>query len=330
MTRATKIEWIDRAKGIGIFFVVLGHALRGLNNASLFEGTSFKVVDYMIYTFHMPLFFFLSGIFFIKSLEKRGFYTFINNKFSSLFYLYLLWSLIQFLVQFTLNKYTNGNTVLTDILIIPFVPKGHMWFLYVLLILFIFNAFVFSIIPQKRFKSILTVLLLISLFLRVLDFTEIVVFKKAFKNMFFFELGIAFSFLKKSKILLTSKAYILLLLSFLGYLVSTYISFSRNLIDYDSQILTAFFGVIFFCFLSYLIKSKELKYLGRYSLEIYLAHILFASGTRIVLEKVFHIESLKLHILAGLLIGIIAPLLIVEVNKKYNTFNFLFKNPFKA
>src|SRR5690348_12784027 len=46
---------IDVAKGIGIFFVVLGH-----NWLSTHEKSELSRV---IFSFHMPLFFFLSGIF---------------------------------------------------------------------------------------------------------------------------------------------------------------------------------------------------------------------------------------------------------------------------
>lgn len=45
-----RIEWIDVAKGIGIMLVILGHTI-DLNYSSI------------IYTFHMPLFFLLSGLF---------------------------------------------------------------------------------------------------------------------------------------------------------------------------------------------------------------------------------------------------------------------------
>lgn len=46
-----RVEWIDTAKGIGLILVILGHLK----------------IDYLsawIYTFHMPLFFFLSGVVF--------------------------------------------------------------------------------------------------------------------------------------------------------------------------------------------------------------------------------------------------------------------------
>jgi acyltransferase len=45
-----RIEWIDTAKGLGIVLVVLGHALPGS-----------ELPATVIWSFHMPLFFFLSG-----------------------------------------------------------------------------------------------------------------------------------------------------------------------------------------------------------------------------------------------------------------------------
>jgi fucose 4-O-acetylase-like acetyltransferase len=47
----SRIEWIDTAKGLAIFLVVLGHALPVSETATV-----------IIWAFHMPLFFFLSGI----------------------------------------------------------------------------------------------------------------------------------------------------------------------------------------------------------------------------------------------------------------------------
>ena len=45
-----RIEWLDIAKGIGILLVILGHCLN-INQRSF----------HLIFTFHMPLFFLLSG-----------------------------------------------------------------------------------------------------------------------------------------------------------------------------------------------------------------------------------------------------------------------------
>lgn len=48
LQRASRSQWVDVAKGVGIVCVIVGHACTGL-------------LHDLIYSFHMPLFFFLSG-----------------------------------------------------------------------------------------------------------------------------------------------------------------------------------------------------------------------------------------------------------------------------
>lgn len=74
-----RIEWIDNAKGIGMILVIAGHTI---------------ALDYSapIYTFHMPLFFLLSGLF-IHTNEDIRTYTFKRVK-----SLLLVW-LIAFLIS---------------------------------------------------------------------------------------------------------------------------------------------------------------------------------------------------------------------------------------
>ena len=60
-----RIAWIDEAKGIGIFFVMLGHCY--LNGKFTF----------WFYSFHMALFFFLSGYTF--SLKEQKYNEFSKN-----------------------------------------------------------------------------------------------------------------------------------------------------------------------------------------------------------------------------------------------------------
>jgi fucose 4-O-acetylase-like acetyltransferase len=51
--------WVDYAKGIGILLVVYGHVARGMANAGItINETLYQLADSMIYSFHMPLFFF--------------------------------------------------------------------------------------------------------------------------------------------------------------------------------------------------------------------------------------------------------------------------------
>ena len=91
-------EWLDHAKGIACFLVVLCHVLRGLINAGIIIRTSFLgKLDFIIYLFHMPLFFMVSGYFYKKNTEiksVREYMIFVKKKIINLGVPYGIYSII--------------------------------------------------------------------------------------------------------------------------------------------------------------------------------------------------------------------------------------------
>ena len=81
-----RIEYIDIARGIGILLVVLGH-----NDFGYISPFGYK----LIYSFHMPLFFFLSGYFLNVAIP---FWDYFKKRFNSLLKPYLF---TIFLIYFT-------------------------------------------------------------------------------------------------------------------------------------------------------------------------------------------------------------------------------------
>lgn len=80
-----RIEWIDMAKGLGIILVICGH----LSSCPI----PFKR---WLYSFHMPLFFFLAGITF--NYEKyKEIKVFLNNKLKTLFVPYFIFAGVSWL-----------------------------------------------------------------------------------------------------------------------------------------------------------------------------------------------------------------------------------------
>lgn len=57
--KGNRLLYIDILKAFGIFFVILGHVLNDNKHP----------VSHFIYSFHMPLFFALSGVFFVYKKE---------------------------------------------------------------------------------------------------------------------------------------------------------------------------------------------------------------------------------------------------------------------
>lgn len=65
-----RIGWIDRAKGIGIVLVYLGHL--GVFSVPPEHRTELVLLVKTVFAFHMPLFFFLAGLVFHGKLARRA------------------------------------------------------------------------------------------------------------------------------------------------------------------------------------------------------------------------------------------------------------------
>jgi fucose 4-O-acetylase-like acetyltransferase len=106
-TSWTRLDWVDYSKGIGIILVVFGHVWRGLYSASLpLSAPLYEFVDAFIYSFHMPLFFFLSDYFAERSANIPA-VRFLTDKTASILYPYLLWSVLQGGMNVALSTHTN-------------------------------------------------------------------------------------------------------------------------------------------------------------------------------------------------------------------------------
>ena len=79
-----RILWVDVAKGIGIFLIVLGHIIKKSPNPE---------INQAIYSFHVPFFFILSGIVFHRK-ENIGFWKFLEEK------VLRIWQLRRFVTAF--------------------------------------------------------------------------------------------------------------------------------------------------------------------------------------------------------------------------------------
>lgn len=79
-----RMEWLDQAKAVCMYFVVLGHSLLKVDKHGLFK---------IIYSFHMPIFFLLSG--FVFNPDKyKSIMDCIKDKIVKLIYPYILLNLL--------------------------------------------------------------------------------------------------------------------------------------------------------------------------------------------------------------------------------------------
>ena len=128
----TRVKYIDIAKGIGILAVVAGHSL---------QNGSFPLR--LIYSFHMPLFFFLAGM--CYNSGKYTFVTLLRKRVRQLLIPLVLFSVILSLLRIPILQYPANFSWLG---LFPF----SLWFVF---ILFITELVGFFTVKQKLFWSIL-------------------------------------------------------------------------------------------------------------------------------------------------------------------------------
>ena len=69
----SRYAWIDYAKGICIILVTFRHVQEGLHPAgALYPYPALKFADVFFFSFRMPLFFIVSGIFLGGTLRKKS------------------------------------------------------------------------------------------------------------------------------------------------------------------------------------------------------------------------------------------------------------------
>ena len=142
-----RIEWIDMAKGYGMIAVIISHLCLG-------------PLKLWIYTFHMPLFFFLSGYVFSN---KDSFPDFIKKKAKGLLVPYFSLGIPMVLFTILFNVYKNTFSVEQTVdLVKAFMIQKRQWTLWYIACLFFLNIIFYVITKFVKHKSIIGLIVAIS------------------------------------------------------------------------------------------------------------------------------------------------------------------------
>ena len=139
---------LDIARAITIILVVIGHYIPD-NSPNWYV-----VFHRFIYSFHMPLFLFISGFIYMQTLKKESYFTFVIRKVKRLMIPYFTTS---FLV-ITIKLLSSSNASLEN----PVTPFSYiemfyspaagffLWFIWVLFIIFLnIKIFLSNLISYK-------------------------------------------------------------------------------------------------------------------------------------------------------------------------------------
>lgn len=317
-----RLQWVDYAKGIGIILVVYGHVARGLVNAGLVSDPSFLVwLDGVIYGFHMPLFFLLAGLFFFESIEKRGALRYVEGKVSTLVYPYVLWSLLQGGIEVLLSAYTNSKTTWSEVLALLWAPRAQFWFLYALFFCSVCAALLWMSLRgggPRRGRAVV----LVGVGLLVLSLSSWMGGTAATRYVAgyfgFFALGALWSVAVRDGA--RTPRWLGLAV---GSMVALQLARDAGLLADERWVvwLAAVAGSATVMWGAKWLQGRTpeagrrlrlLQQLGEYSLPIYLMHVLAGSGVRIALQFGLGVQDLASHLMAGCLVGLLAPLWLAQ------------------
>jgi fucose 4-O-acetylase-like acetyltransferase len=330
-TGSNRYDWVDYAKGIAIFLVVYRHVFEGLKRSGL-NSEDFMGLEYaniMFFSFRMPLFFIVSGVFLTSSLVKRGLSAFAGQKAKTILYPYFLWGIFQITFQILLSSYVNSDRTPEHYTYLLYSPRrvDQFWYLYAL-----FNVTILYAATKTFFK--LTPLVQVLIGTAMYFFSayseqqgwDIGFVHEILHYYVFFALGdlVSSYFRNPNNINFISsyKTLLVLLPVFIGaqlYFLLTNLKYDPVAYRYIENwepalfLLIALAGCAFMLSLSFFLQQKNalawLKVIGTHSLYIYVSHVFVASAARIFLTRVAGLHYLPLLLVIGIAVSIILPIL---------------------
>jgi len=269
MNQGKRIIWIDNSKGIGIILVIIGHLI---TQGFLHE---------WIFSFHMPLFFFLSGYVFKNNQTIKSF---ALKKAKTLLIPYLcLGLIITVWVSCTTDVDIYDN-------LIKLLLQERVWTIWFLTSLFLVNIIYYCLLKVVRNSHLITIMSILLYLIAILYYraggkamiwnTDTVMVA-----LFYFHVGFIFqknNILTKincQTLLYKAMAILAFLLINMVCVLYMYKNYGLSLNMYDNNysnllvvIIGSLAGILFVVLSSSIIKNIIIEYLGRNSIVYFALH----------------------------------------------------------
>jgi fucose 4-O-acetylase-like acetyltransferase len=311
-TEQDRLVWIDQAKAIGIVLVVFGHVMTGVRTAGIaIDEQIFQVTWASIYSFHIPLFFFLSGLLFPRSLQHRGPWSLMLSKVDTVVYPYVLWSLLQGFLQVALSQHVNHPTTVGEVLSLLWQPRQEFWFLYALFFVYLIACVLYALVPAPYRWLLLAGS--IGLYAARTDIPHVAALWYPAWYLVYCLAGALLPTTTKWVVARPAAALAVSVVVFVGA-IFTLMHWGGTQSDplvTLANLFAASSGTVATLAISAYLARADFRagaYLGRRSLEVYLLHTTAAGFTRIALQKVLGVHDLSVHLIVGTLVGVGAPL----------------------
>lgn len=322
---ANRLQWIDYSKGLLIALMVFGHTLSSALNAGVSIPLMFQQLSWSTFANTVPLFFFLSGLTVERSCAKRGPKSFLRERLSQLAYPYLIWSFLQISAEIVFSRHSHHGASVADLLVIPYRPHAHLWFLMAM-----FWMFPMYVLIRQVGRGVRAWLAAVAVLLFVLPIpTSAFALHDFSVHFLFFATGVLTSqyFIGAQRIRELSLPMTLFLTfafgACSGYVFTQLIEPTRLAAGphyYLYLSLATLGGAVCLGWAQFLARRQwlgTLRIIGEYSLQVYVAHMLFAVAARVLLHNVFHVTHPVVVVMSGIAIGIAGPIILYKLTVRF-------------
>ena len=323
-----RLAWIDIAKGIGIFLMVFAHTERGLVSSSILQESSFVILlDRWIYAFHMPLFFFISGLLADRAVQSEV-VPWVNKMLRTIIYPYFVWSILQTLLQMAASNSVNREISTSQLWAITYHPVQQFWFLYALFMVMLTYFVSRKLGLSNSMFLIIAVLLYLCQVWKISfgGWGMLYIFRR---HIIYFAVGAVIG--RKSISLLLDRIKTIGLtiscLALFGFVtIAAYFDWGQYTLAFPFIALCGIAGTIALAFICQKFDSTAfLEQWGKVTLQIYLVHTIASAVTRLVLQKV-GIDNAVIHLILGTITGLYVPIYLVKYSQKFRL-RYLFAIP---
>ena len=315
--RLNRLDYLDFTKGFAMIFVVFGHALA-------IESTNY--IMNWAYSFHMPIFFIISGCL-LKYKENNGKRYTIKTKCYSLLIPYLYFCIANIIIEFILSKFNINIFIYGIERTVTFYGISSLWFVSALFMGEIVFLILKKKIPNEKALFFLGLILFIfPLIVGINHKTEGDTLKiiwsigRGCEAFLFIQIGYhLFNYINNIKVPSIYLVILLLIVSITVYLngfVNTFVCRYNNLFLFFINFI--FMSLLLILLFKNIKQSKVLSWIGKNSLIIMATH----QATISIIWGIM--ENLRLDYI-GYLPGILVTLLvfIIEIPIVYVINNYL-------
>lgn len=331
-----RLAWIDYVRGICIILVCYRHSFDGIKEAHIQVDNYplMEILNVCFYSFRMPLFFIVSGLFVSRSLMKKGLNDYIRGRFKIVFYPLIIWGSLQITLQLIFKDYVNARPDPRDYLYLIIFPRNpgnnqQFWYLNALFFVGVFYAFFKSVLGFKRWhQAILSVIFYsVGAYMNMIG-KAFYIFPDIFHYYIYFFVGdLLADFIFRKETIGTILSPKWLVPSAILFVVSqtafTLLNLKHDDDNYINRsaplllLLVSLAGCAFMIQVGHWLQQKNvlrwLRVIGYHSLYIYLMHLIVIAGVRIILIRFLHVSSIPVVVFSAVCLGVIIPIVIYNI-----------------